>query len=98
VAGERVKALSLLPLVLLALALGADLALAHPSDYPHEEPTSSEADSTSSLLIVAGVVVTLALVGGLVWLKERARRAEAEDVEEQMAAEPGADAGQRLST
>ena len=92
------RALPLAVFVLLSLALGADLAMAHPSDYPHEEPKSSEADSTSPLLIAAGVVVTLVLVSGLVWLKERARRAEAEEVERKMAPEPGSDPGQRLST
>jgi hypothetical protein len=100
VAGERVRALALAAVLALALALGADLALAHPADFPHEEPRgeSSEADSTSPLLIVAGLVVTLLLVAGLVWLKERARRAEAAEVERGTSAEPGPGAGQGLST
>jgi hypothetical protein len=92
-----VRALFIVSLLLLAPALGADLAFAHPADFPHEEPKSSEADSTSPLLIAAGVVITLVLVAGLVWLKERARRAEAAEGEDAPAG-PGSDSGQRLST
>ena len=61
-------------LVQLAGALG-DLPLAHPLDVPHEEPApKSEGGSASPVLVGGGVVGTLALAGGLIWVRQRALR------------------------
>jgi hypothetical protein len=59
--------------------LGAlvDLPLAHPLDYPHQEPAqSSDEGGTSPILIGGGVVLTIVLAGGLFWVRERVRRAD----------------------
>ena len=55
-----------------------DLPLAHPTDIPHQEPQPVEdGDSgTSPVLVGGGVVLTLALTGGLIWVRERTRNAE----------------------
>jgi hypothetical protein len=46
--------------------------IAHDTQFPHQEPVSSgSGGGASTIVIVAGVLVTLALVGGLVWLKKR---------------------------
>ena len=46
--------------------------IAHDTQLPHQEPVSSgSGGGASAIVIVAGVVVTLALVGALVWLKKR---------------------------
>lgn len=53
-------------------ALGDILQIAHETQIPHQEPVSSgSGGGASTIVIVAGIVVTLALVGGLVWLKKR---------------------------
>ena len=65
----------------------ADLPLAHPTDIPHQEPAETGDGGTSPALVGGGVAVTLALTGGLIWVRERTRRAEAS-----AALEPDADA------
>lgn len=61
----------------LQLLNAADLPLAHPLDYPHVEPTPQKSGGgTSPVLVGGGVVATLALTGGLIWVRERARKAE----------------------
>ena len=53
------------------------LPLAHPTDYPHQEPNpQSNSGGASIALVGGGVVATLALTGGLIWVRERARRAD----------------------
>ncbi|HEX8065987.1 MAG TPA: hypothetical protein VF520_05630 [Thermoleophilaceae bacterium] len=55
---------------------GIDLPLAHDLGYPHQEPArpaGGGGGSASTLAIVAGVVLTLALAGALIWVRERAR-------------------------
>lgn len=47
------------------------LQIAHDTQMPHEEPAKGSGGGASTVVILAGVVVTLALVGGLVWLKKR---------------------------
>jgi hypothetical protein len=54
----------------------ADLPLAHPLDYPHQEPAPTDEGGTSPFLVGGGVVLTIALAGGLFWVRERVRRAE----------------------
>ena len=49
------------------------LPIAHELDVPHEEPASSDG-GTSVVVILVGVVATLAAVAGLVWLKQRTDR------------------------
>ena len=54
-----------------------DLPLAHPTDIPHQEPAPmSEDKGTSPLIVGGGVLLTLALTGGLIWVRERTRRAD----------------------
>jgi hypothetical protein len=62
----------------LQLLDALDLPLAHPLDYPHVEPSQAKDDGggTSPVLVGGGVVATLALTGGLIWVRERARKAE----------------------
>ena len=47
------------------------LVIAHETTFVHEEPPKGAGGGASTILIIAGIVVTLALVGGLVWLKKR---------------------------
>jgi hypothetical protein len=72
--------------VLTVLPLDA-LPLAHDTNVPHKEPTRSDSGGLSPILILAGVVVTLAAVGALVWLKERVRRLEEAERSEPQAPE-----------
>ena len=58
------------------LAPVADLPLAHPLDTPHQEPAPTDEGGTSPFLVGGGVVLTIALAGGLFWVRERMRRAE----------------------
>jgi hypothetical protein len=62
----------------LQLLNAVDLPIAHPLDYPHVEPTPQKEDGggTSPVLVGGGVVATLALTGGLIWVRERVRKAE----------------------
>lgn len=56
-----------------------NLPLAHPSDIPHQEYVPAKDDGgggTSPVLVGGGVLLTLALSGGLIWVRERARKAE----------------------
>ncbi len=54
------------------LAPLADLVqIAHETRFPHQEPVRS-GGGASTIVILVGVAVTLAAVGGLVWLKKRA--------------------------
>jgi hypothetical protein len=52
-------------------ALGDVLQIAHETQIPHQEPPRGAGGGASTVVIIAGVLVTLALVGGLVWLKKR---------------------------
>jgi hypothetical protein len=78
VAGARLTRRTIVtrvPLDLLtALPLDA-LQLAHETNVPHDEPRSS-GGGVNIVLIVVGAVVTVGLVGSLVWLKERMRKLE----------------------
>ena len=63
-------------LVQLAGSL-ADLPLAHPLDVPHQEPVpQSDGGGTSPVLVGGGIAGTLALAGGLIWVRQRALREE----------------------
>ena len=55
-----------------------DLPLAHPTDYPHQEidPKPGGGGGTSPVVVGGGVVLTLAVTGGLIWVRERTRRAD----------------------
>jgi hypothetical protein len=44
--------------------------LAHDTQFPHQEPMKSSG-GTSVIVIVAGVLVSLVAVAGLIWLKRR---------------------------
>jgi hypothetical protein len=93
----------------LQLVDALDPPLAHPLDYPHVEPQppKESGGGASPALIGGGVAATLALAGGLVWVRERARKAEesaalegdakAEPDQQRAGAaiEPGNDAGPR---
>jgi hypothetical protein len=72
--------------VLRALPVDA-LQLAHDTGTPHQESRSG-GGGVSVVLVVAGAVVTLALVGTLVWLKERMRKLEERERSEEPAS-PG---------
>ena len=57
----------------LAAALVDVLQIAHDLDYPHEEPVQrGGGGGAGTLVILLGVGLTLAAVGALVWLKNRA--------------------------
>ena len=45
--------------------------IAHEIGIPHEETMKSGRGGTSVIVIVAGVLVSLAAVAGLIWLKRR---------------------------
>ncbi len=50
------------------------LQIAHDTGFPHPEPTpvkEGAGGGASAIVIVAGVLVSLLAVGGLVWLKRR---------------------------
>ena len=48
------------------------LQVAHETDFFHEEPVKTgSGGGASTVVILMGVVVTLAVVGALVWLKKR---------------------------
>jgi hypothetical protein len=58
--------------------LGLVLPLAHDLGQPHQEPAPSGGGGGASVLLVGGgVAATLALAGGLIWVRERARKADA---------------------
>ena len=58
--------------------IGVVVPLAHELGVPHEEPQtqSDGGGGASPLLVGAGVGATLALTGGLIWVRERSRRAD----------------------
>lgn len=56
----------------LLAPLGDLLQIAHDTQMPHQEPVRGNGGGASVIVIVAGVLVTLAAVAGLVWLKRRA--------------------------
>ena len=47
------------------------LQIAHETQLPHQEPMKGSGGGASTIVIIAGVAVTLALVVGLVWVKRR---------------------------
>ena len=48
------------------------IQLAHDFGPPHEEPiTSGGGGGASAIVIVAGILVSLLAVAGLIWLKRR---------------------------
>ena len=56
----------------------ADLPLAHDIGVPHQDPApQGDEGGTSPVVVGGGVAATVALAGGLFWVRERARRAEA---------------------
>lgn len=56
----------------LAGAILDVLQIAHETDFLHEEPMERDSGGgASTVVILAGVLVTLAAVAGLVWLKKR---------------------------
>lgn len=60
----------------LLLASVVDVVqFAHDIGYPHQEPVKSASGGgggASAIVILAGIVVSLIAVGGLIWLKRRA--------------------------
>ncbi len=58
--------------------IGFILPLAHEIGVPHQEPQAQgDGGGASPLLVGGGVVATLALTGGLIWVRERSRKADA---------------------
>jgi len=56
---------------LLSSALDV-LQIAHETDFFHEEPArSGSGGGASVIVVVAGIVVSLIAVAGLIWLKRR---------------------------
>jgi hypothetical protein len=50
------------------------LQIAHDTGFPHPEPpppVKGNGGGASAIVIVAGILVSLVAVGGLVWLKRR---------------------------
>ena len=45
--------------------------IAHDTAFPHQEPMKSDGGGASVIVIVAGIVVSLLAVAGLIWLKRR---------------------------
>ena len=45
--------------------------IAHDIGIPHEESMKGDGGGTSVIVIVAGILVSLAAVAGLIWLKRR---------------------------
>jgi len=61
------------------LASMADVVqIAHDISIPHQEPMRESGGGASPVVILAGIVATLAAVAGLVWLKKRADAAAAD--------------------
>lgn len=49
------------------------LQIAHDMGAPHQEPApTGDGGGASTIVILIGIVVTIALVGALIWLKNRA--------------------------
>ena len=47
------------------------IQLAHDVGFPHEEPARSGGGGASVIAVVAGILVSLLAVAGLIWLKRR---------------------------
>jgi len=48
------------------------LQIAHDIGYPHQDPAPAKSGGGASVIIVvAGIVVSLIAVAGLIWLKRR---------------------------
>jgi len=49
------------------------LQIAHDLGYPHQEPAPAKSGGggASVIIVVAGIVVSLIAVAGLIWLKRR---------------------------
>jgi hypothetical protein len=50
------------------------MQIAHDIGFPHQEPTpvkSGSGGGASAIAVVAGILVSLVAVGGLIWLKRR---------------------------
>ena len=78
---------------LTALALDV-LQLAHDTSVPHQEPRSSpDGGGVNFLLVALGAVVTLALVGSLLWVKQRMLKAEERERAERQASAGAEGAG-----
>jgi hypothetical protein len=46
--------------------------IAHDTQFPHQEPVKTTSGGGASVIVIlAGILVTLVAVGGLVWLKKR---------------------------
>jgi hypothetical protein len=58
----------------LLAPLGDLLQIAHETQFPHQEPVKGDGGGASPVVILAGIVVTLAVVAGLVWVKKRTDR------------------------
>jgi hypothetical protein len=69
-----VFALELVTSVGQLVGAAGDLPLAHPLDTPHQEPVARDEGGASPILIVGGVVLTVATAGGLFWVRERMNR------------------------
>ena len=52
------------------------LPLAHDIGVPHEEQPTDEGGGTSPVVVGGGVAATLAVAGGLIWVRERSRKAD----------------------
>ncbi|MEA2387043.1 MAG: hypothetical protein QOJ22_1217 [Thermoleophilaceae bacterium] len=50
------------------------LQIAHETMFQHQEPAKGNGGGASPIVILVGVVVTLAAVAGLVWVKKRTDR------------------------
>jgi hypothetical protein len=58
--------------------LGIVVPLAHEIGVPHQEPQAQgDGGGASVVLVGGGVAATLALTGGLIWVRERGRKADA---------------------
>jgi hypothetical protein len=60
--------------VIELLSSAADvLQIAHDTGLPHPEPTPVKGNGggASAIVVVAGILVSLLAVGGLIWLKRR---------------------------
>jgi hypothetical protein len=58
--------------------IGYVVPLAHDIGVPHQDPQpQSDGGGASPLVVGAGVAATLALTGGLIWVRERSRKADA---------------------
>ena len=59
--------------------IGLVVPLAHEVGVPHQEPQTQSGDGggANALLVGGGVAATLALTGGLIWVRERSRKLDA---------------------